>query len=40
VREHLKRREAPPPMVDQMICTTYAAIVADYSARHGMADVT
>jgi AcrR family transcriptional regulator len=35
VREHLKRREAPPPMVDQMIRTTYSAIVADYRARHG-----
>jgi AcrR family transcriptional regulator len=39
VREHLKRREAPPPIVDQMICTTYAAIVADYRARHGIAGV-
>jgi hypothetical protein len=36
VREHLKRREAPPAMVDQMICTTYSAIVADYRARHGV----
>jgi AcrR family transcriptional regulator len=37
VREHLKRREAPPPIVDHMISTTYAAIVADYRARHSMA---
>jgi AcrR family transcriptional regulator len=38
VREHLKRREAPPPMVDHMIRTTYSAIVADYRARHGAAN--
>jgi AcrR family transcriptional regulator len=35
VREHLIRREAPPALVDQMIRTTYSAIVADYRARHG-----
>jgi AcrR family transcriptional regulator len=35
VRDHLKRGEAPPPIVDRMIRTTYAAIVADYRARHG-----
>ena len=35
VREHLRRGEAPPPIVDRMICTTYSAIVADYRARHG-----
>jgi len=40
VREHLNRREAPPPMVDQMICTTYSAIVADYRTRLGMASIT
>lgn len=34
VREYLIRREAPPPMVDHMIRTTYSAIVADYRARH------
>jgi len=34
VRDHLKRGEAPPPMVDRMISTTYSAIVADYRARH------
>jgi len=35
VRDHLKRGEAPPLIVDRMIRTTYAAIVADYRARHG-----
>ena len=40
VREHLNRREAPPPIVDQMICTTYSAIVTDYQARHGVATIT
>src|SRR5215472_14796765 len=40
VREHLKRGEAPPPIVDRMICTTYSAIVADYRARHGEAGLT
>jgi AcrR family transcriptional regulator len=39
VREHLKRREAPLPMVDHMIRTTYSAIVTDYRARHGMGSV-
>jgi AcrR family transcriptional regulator len=34
VRDHLKRGEAPPPIVDRMINTTYTAIVADYRARH------
>ncbi|WP_439400391.1 TetR/AcrR family transcriptional regulator (plasmid) [Bradyrhizobium sp. PMVTL-01] len=34
VREHLKGRESPPPIVDHMIFTTYSAIVADYRARH------
>jgi len=36
VREHLKRSEAPPPIVDRMIRTTYSAIVADYRARHDL----
>jgi AcrR family transcriptional regulator len=35
VREHLKSGEAPPPIVDRMVSTTYSAIVADYQARHG-----
>ncbi|MBR0779666.1 helix-turn-helix transcriptional regulator [Bradyrhizobium diazoefficiens] len=34
VRQHLERREPPPPIVDHIIVTTYAAIVADYRARH------
>ena len=35
VREHLKSGEAPPPIVDRMVSTTYSAIVADYRARRG-----
>lgn len=35
VREHLNHGEAPPPIVDRMICTTYSAIVGDYRARRG-----
>jgi AcrR family transcriptional regulator len=34
VRQHLESREPPPPIVDHIIRTTYAAIVADYRARH------
>jgi AcrR family transcriptional regulator len=34
VTQHLKRREAPPPIVDRLIVTTYRAIVADYRRRH------
>jgi AcrR family transcriptional regulator len=30
VRQHLMRREPPPPVVDRMIRTTYRAVVADY----------
>jgi AcrR family transcriptional regulator len=33
VRQHLLRSEAPPPLVDRMIGTTYRAVVADYRAR-------
>jgi AcrR family transcriptional regulator len=40
VREHLKRGEPPPPIVDRMVSVTYSAIVADYRDRHGMAGVT
>jgi AcrR family transcriptional regulator len=40
VRDHLKRGEAPPPIVDRMISTTYSAIVADYRARHRAAGDT
>ncbi len=34
VRQHLMRGEKPPPPVDQLIRTTYAAIVADYRSRN------
>src|SRR5215470_16523540 len=37
VRQHLKRREPPPPVVDRLVATTYQAIVADYRNRHGLA---
>jgi len=30
VRQHLLRGEKPPPLVDQIIRTTYRAVVADY----------
>lgn len=40
VRQHLERREAPPPIVDHIIRTTYAAIVADYRSRHNEAGTT
>jgi AcrR family transcriptional regulator len=33
VRQHLVRSEAPPPLVDRLIRTTYRAVVADYRAR-------
>jgi AcrR family transcriptional regulator len=33
VREHLLRREPPPPLVDRIIRTSYRAIVADYRAE-------
>jgi hypothetical protein len=36
----LKRGEAPPPLVDRMIKTTYSAIVAEYRARHGVTGAT
>lgn len=32
VRQHLLRREPPPPIVDRLIQTTYRAVVADYRA--------
>jgi AcrR family transcriptional regulator len=31
VRQHLIRREAPPPIVDQLIRTTYRAVVEGYA---------
>lgn len=33
VRQHLARREPPPPLVDRLIRTTYRAVAADYRAR-------
>jgi AcrR family transcriptional regulator len=33
VRQHLTRGEKPPPLVDQLIRTIYAAVVADYRSR-------
>jgi AcrR family transcriptional regulator len=33
VRQHLVHREAPPPLVDRLIRTTYRAVIADYRAR-------
>lgn len=33
VRQHLQRREPPPPTVDELIQTTYRAVVNDYHAR-------
>ena len=33
VRRHLERGEKPPPLVDDIIRTTYAAILADYQSR-------
>jgi AcrR family transcriptional regulator len=32
VRQHLQRREPPPPLVDELIRITYRAVVADYRA--------
>jgi AcrR family transcriptional regulator len=33
VRRHLERGEKPPPLVDDIIRTTYAAVLADYRSR-------
>lgn len=33
VRDDLVRRQPPPPLVDQLIRTTYRAVVTDYRAR-------
>jgi AcrR family transcriptional regulator len=33
VRQHLLRREPPPPLVDRLIRTTYRAVIADYRAQ-------
>jgi AcrR family transcriptional regulator len=33
VRQHLLRGEPPPPLIDQVIRATYAAVLANYRAR-------
>ena len=33
LRQHLQRREPPPPIVDELIGITYRAVIADYRAR-------
>jgi hypothetical protein len=33
VRPHLQRREAPPPFVDELIRTTFSAVVRAQGAR-------
>lgn len=35
VRQHLRRREPPPPLVDELIRVTYHAVVADYRFQSG-----
>ncbi|MBV9017930.1 MAG: TetR/AcrR family transcriptional regulator [Alphaproteobacteria bacterium] len=37
VRQHLQRREKPPPIVDELIRITYLAVVEDYRAKHDSA---
>ena len=37
VRQHLMRGEKPPPLVDELIRTTYGAVVADYRSRKARA---
>lgn len=37
VRQHLMRGEKPPPLVDEIIRTTYAAVIADYRTRKARA---
>src|SRR3984893_3857638 len=32
VRQHLQRREPPPPIVDELIGITYRAVITDYHA--------
>jgi AcrR family transcriptional regulator len=34
VRQHLMRREPPPPIIDRMIQTTYRAVVADHRRKN------
>ncbi len=35
VRQHLRRRELPPPLVDDLIRATYHAVIADYRFQSG-----
>ena len=35
VRQHLRRRKPPPPLVDELIRTTYHAVIADYRSQNG-----
>jgi AcrR family transcriptional regulator len=35
VRQHLHRREPPPPIVDELIRLTYRAVIEDYHGRRG-----
>jgi len=34
VRQHLLRREPPPPLVDRLISVTYRAVIADHRAHN------
>jgi hypothetical protein len=33
MRPHLRRREAPPPLIDELIRLTYRAIIDGYAKR-------
>jgi hypothetical protein len=35
VQQHLRRREPLPPLVDQLIRTTYDAVIADFRTQNG-----
>ena len=35
VQQHLRRREPPPTLVDELIRTTYHAVIADYRTQGG-----
>jgi AcrR family transcriptional regulator len=34
VQQHLRRREPPPPLVDELIRITYQAVIADYRSQN------
>ena len=40
VRQHLLRREPPPPIVDRLIGTTFRAVAADYRGRQHRSGAT